>query len=144
MSARPVDSDGSWAEPVTLEAGIASDALARLTLFGRTLRDEGVTVGTGRIATFCRAAALLSPEDLYWAGRATLLARGDEIPIYDRVFGEFFGARPQPDGRGRSRVRMEGVIEESRGLASPVELLREKRFARCSAEELAQLAELMG
>jgi uncharacterized protein len=129
---------------VTLEAGIASDALARLTLFGRTLRAEGVAVGTGRIATFCHAAALLSPDDLYWAGRATLVARTHDIPVYDRVFGEFFGPPRETDDRQRSRVRVEGAVEEGRGLASSVELLREKSFARCSPEELARLAELMG
>jgi uncharacterized protein len=128
---------------VTLEAGIARDALARLTLFGRTLRAEGVAVGTGRIATFCRAAALLAPDDLYWAGRATLVARRHDIPVYDRVFGEFFGPPPETDGRPRSRARVEVAVEEGRGLASPVELLRGKSFARCSPEELAQLAELM-
>jgi uncharacterized protein with von Willebrand factor type A (vWA) domain len=130
---------------VILEAGIASDALARLTLFGRTLRTEGVAVGTGRIATFCRAAALLSPDDLYWAGRATLVARRQDVPVYDRVFREFFGPPPETDGRPRSRVHIEGTIaEQGRGLASPVELLREKSFARCSPEELAQLADLIG
>jgi uncharacterized protein len=122
-----------------------TDSLGRLTLFGRTLRAEGVAVGTGRIATFCRAAALLSPDDLYWAGRVTLVARGRDIPVYDRVFREFFGPRPETDGRPRSRIRIKGAIEEEgRGLASPVELLREKSFARCSPEELAQLAQLMG
>jgi uncharacterized protein len=120
-----------------------NDSLARLTLFGRALRDEGVAVGTGRIATFCRAAALLSPDDLYWAGRATLVARTHDIPVYDRVFGEFFGPPRETDDRQRSRVRVEGAVEESRGLASSVELLREKSFAHCSPEELAQLAELM-
>jgi uncharacterized protein len=120
-----------------------TDPLARLTLFGRTLRAEGVAVGTGRIATFCRAAAVLSPHDLYWAGRTTLVARRHDIPVYDRVFGEFFGPPPETD-RPRPRVRVDVAIqEESRGLASPVELLREKSFARCSPEELAELAELM-
>jgi uncharacterized protein with von Willebrand factor type A (vWA) domain len=122
-----------------------TDSLARLTLFGRTLRDEGVPVGTGRIATFCRAASLLAPDDLYWAGRATLVARVHDIPVYDRVFREFFGPRPETDGRPRSRIRFKGAIaEERRALASSVELLREKSFARCSPEELAQLAQLMG
>jgi uncharacterized protein with von Willebrand factor type A (vWA) domain len=122
-----------------------TDSLARLTVFGRTLRAEGVAVGTGRIATFCRAAALLSPNDLYWAGRATLVARGRDIPVYDRVFSEFFGPPPDTDGRPRSRIHIESAIaEEGRALASPVELLRQKSFARCSPEELAQLAELMG
>jgi uncharacterized protein len=122
-----------------------TDSLARLTLFGRTLRGEGVAVGTGRIATFCRAAALLSPDDLYWAGRATLVARSDDIPVYDRLFGEFFGSRPDTDGRSHSRVQITSAIQdEGRGLASAVELLREKSFARCSPEELTQLAQLMG
>jgi uncharacterized protein len=121
-----------------------TDSVARLTLFGRTLRTEGVAVGTGRIATFCRAAALLSPDDLYWAGRATLVARRQDVPVYDRVFREFFGPPPETDGRVRSRLHIEGAIaEQGRGLASPVELLREKSFARCSPEELAQLTELM-
>jgi uncharacterized protein len=122
-----------------------TDSLARLTLFGRTLRGEGVAVGTGRIATFCRAAALLAPDDLYWAGRATLVARGRDIPVYDRVFREFFGPPPERDGPSRSRMRIKDGIEadEGRALASPVELLREKSFARCSPEELAQLAQLM-
>jgi uncharacterized protein with von Willebrand factor type A (vWA) domain len=125
--------------------GIASDALGRLTLFGRTLRGEGVAVGTGRIATFCRAAALLAPDDLYWAGRATLVARGRDIAVYDRVFREFFGPPPERDSRSRSRIRIKDGIEaeEGRALASPVELLREKSFARCSPDELAQLAQLM-
>jgi uncharacterized protein with von Willebrand factor type A (vWA) domain len=122
-----------------------TDALARLTLFGRTLRAEGVAVGTGRIATFCRAAALLSPGDLYWAGRATLVARGRDIPVYDRVFREFFGPGLEADTRPPPRIRVEGASEEDgRALASPVELLRQKSFARCSPEELAQLAQLMG
>lgn len=120
-----------------------TDSHAQLTLFGRTLRAEGLAVGTGRIATFCRAVALLSPEDLYWAGRVTLVARAHDIDVYDRVFGEFFGPQTETDGRRRSHIRMNGAIEEGAGLASSVELLREKSFARCSPEELAQLAQLM-
>jgi uncharacterized protein len=121
-----------------------TDALARLTRFGRALRDEGVAVGTDRILVFCHAAAVLAPEDLYWAGRATLVARRGDIPLYDLVFRRFFGAPPEAHGRAQAHVRIEAAIPERRGLASAVELLREKSFARCSPEELAQLAELMG
>jgi uncharacterized protein with von Willebrand factor type A (vWA) domain len=47
--------------------------------------------------------------------------------------------------RSRARVRITSAIEEEgRALASPVELLHDKSFARCSPEELAQLAQLMG
>ena len=117
-----------------------SDATATLTGFGRALRDEGLSVGPGGISGFCRAAALLAPNDLYWAGRATLVARPQDVPVYDRVFAAFFGAREEDP----PRVRVSRQVEEIElDLASPVELLREKSFARCSPEELAELAALM-
>jgi uncharacterized protein len=119
-----------------------SDAVAVLAAFGRALRAEGLPVGTGRIASFCRAAALLSPGDLYWAGRATLVGRRDQIPVYDRVFRSFFGGDRAPAVPPRRR-RAGTVVEEEVALASPIELLRRKSFARCSPEELAQLAALM-
>ena len=120
-----------------------SEALARLTLFGRALRDEGLSVGTGRIAAFCRAAAL-APDDLYWAGRATLVGRAEDIPVYDGVFHAFFGAAATVE-RPRPRLRIKRFVHDKAraALASRTELLRHKSFSHCSAEELAQLAELM-
>lgn len=119
-----------------------SDPVAQLSHFGRALRDEGLAVGTGRVLEFCRAAALLEPVGLYWAGRATLVSRHEEIAAYDRVFDRFF--RGQSDRRPPERPRVRVVTEQvDVGLASEVELLRTKSFSRCSPEELAQLAELM-
>ena len=69
-----------------------TEPVAVLTGFGRSLRDEGLAVGTGRIIRFCRAASLLEPRDLYWAGRATLVSGPRDVPIYDRVFASFFGS----------------------------------------------------
>jgi uncharacterized protein len=120
-----------------------SDAVAVLAAFGRALRAEGLPVGPGRVASFCRAAALLSPGDLYWAGRATLVARRDEIPVYDRVFRSFFGGDEAQAASQRRRPADTVVVEEEVALASPIELLRRKSFARCSPDELAQLAALM-
>jgi uncharacterized protein with von Willebrand factor type A (vWA) domain len=113
-----------------------------LTAFGRALRAEGVGVGTGRIRDFCRAAALLPPHDLYFAGRATLVGHPDELPVYDRVFIAFFGPPAEPAPQSIT-VRVEAEVEREVGLASPVELLREKSFGECSRAELAQLATLM-
>jgi uncharacterized protein with von Willebrand factor type A (vWA) domain len=121
---------------------MSSDAQATLVRFGRALRAEGLPVGPDRVAELCRAAALLPPGDLYWAGRATVVSRPEQIPVYDAVFGRFFGP-PVPASGPPLRVRVEMQAEESVGLASHVELLREKSFARCSREELSQLAELM-
>ena len=112
-----------------------AEEVARLVAFARVLRDEGLAVGPGRVVEFCRAAAELPSEDLYWAGRLTLVSRPEEIPIYDRVFRGV--VETEPPGR---QIR---VVEEEVSLASPRELLRAKSFAELSKEELTEVAELM-
>src|SRR5438093_10023299 len=91
-------------------------SLEPLVGFGRMLRQQGLPVGTGRIVTFCRAAAALRPLDrdrLYWAGRASLVGRPEDFDAYDDVFERWFGTHgraaleielnlPQAD-RGRAR-----------------------------------------
>jgi uncharacterized protein with von Willebrand factor type A (vWA) domain len=72
-------------------------AVDRLVGFGRSLRDEGLPVGTGRILTFCRAAAALDSldrEDLRWAARSTLISRPEDIDRLDRAFDRYFGSEP--------------------------------------------------
>jgi uncharacterized protein len=69
----------------------------RLVGFGRYLRSLGLPVGTGRILTFCRAAALLDPldrTDLLLAARATLASRPDDRAALDEAFARYFGAEP--------------------------------------------------
>jgi uncharacterized protein len=111
------------------------DAVPRLVAFTRALRDEGLAVGPDRAIEFCRAAAMLSPADLYWAGRLTLVSRPEDIPVYDRVFSGKHEEEPP-----RIRVHLE---PEEVALASPVELLRTKSFSRLTEDELAQVAGLM-
>ena len=58
-----------------------------------------MAVGTGDILTYCAAMEPLDPTDLmdlYWAGRATLVRKRDDIAVYDEVFRRFFlgGADP--------------------------------------------------
>ena len=68
-------------------------ALGPLIAFGRRLRDRGLSVGTGRILTFCRAVAALGLRDrdsLYWAGRASMVARHENIEAYDLAFDEWY------------------------------------------------------
>lgn len=132
-------------------------AVDRVVAFGRALRAAGLPVGTGRIVTFREAAELVPDGDLYWAGRATLVTRRDDIVVYDRVYRMVFGNEPRPPapvarpaarlhvaavaavgGRG---VDVDGAPEA--GLASPAELLRRKSFAQCSTDELLALGPLM-
>ena len=112
-----------------------ADAVVRLVAFTRALRGEGLAVGPGHAVDFCRAAAMLPPTDLYWAGRLTLVSRPDQIPVYDRVFRGVFDEEPP-------RVRIH-VEPEEVALASPVELLRKKSFAQLTEGELIEVAELM-
>ncbi|HSL15679.1 MAG TPA: VWA domain-containing protein [Actinomycetota bacterium] len=69
------------------------DGVAKLTSFGRELRARGLAVGTGRIVAFTRAVAALGPvtrDDLYWAGRATLVSRPEDIAVFDEAFDAYF------------------------------------------------------
>jgi len=134
--------------------------------FSRELRAAGVAVGSGDILTFCAAMAPLDPTDLldlYWAGRTTLIAKRDDIPVYDEVFRRFFlgGADPVSElvtVRARVDAEAEALLvapatspdaegdEEEAVLgwmASDVEALRRKSFAACTPEELAALRRIM-
>ena len=57
----------------------------------RGLRDAGVPVGTGRVISMARGAQAVGPEDLYWAARATLISRREDLPAFDRAFEAAFG-----------------------------------------------------
>jgi uncharacterized protein with von Willebrand factor type A (vWA) domain len=112
------------------------DEVTRLVAFARALRDEGVAADPARVIEFCRAASLLAPEDLYWAGRLTLCSCESDIRVYDRIFGAGLDTEPP-------RTRSVTVVEEPVALASERELLREKSFAELTDEELAEVAMLM-
>lgn len=128
----------------------------RVVQLGRALRDAGVAVGTGRLAS-CAEAATLAPGDLYWVGRITLLGRRDDIAVYDRVFRELFGTAPgrptsQPPRVMRIEATMTSVpvpiaanapeieLREDPTRASATDQLRERSFASLTDEELAALA----
>jgi uncharacterized protein with von Willebrand factor type A (vWA) domain len=119
-----------------------AEALDSLASFGRALREEGLATGPGRVTDFCRATALVGPVDLYWAGRATLVSRPEEIPVYDRVFRAHFGEVDAATAPSALTVRME-LPQPEVGLASQIELLKRKSFSQCTDEELLLLAREM-
>ena len=134
-----------------------SGPVERLIELGRALRVEGVPVGTGAILDFTRAAALLPPEDVYWAGRLTLVSRREELPVYDRVFRRLAGGAPAAPRRPvpQRAVRL-SVVADVSGVgsddtvpapavarASRIELVRHKPFDRCTPEELVEIGRLV-
>jgi hypothetical protein len=137
-----------------------------LVSFGRELRAAGVTAGTGDVLTYCTAMESLDPTDLldlYWAGRATLVTKRDDIGVYDEVFRRFFlgGADPSPELvtiRARAEAEAEATLTapatdpDNEGdeqeavlgwMASDAEALRHKSFATCTPQELAALRKIM-
>lgn len=136
--------------------------LAAAATFGRLLRRAGLNVGTDRTVEFVRALEELdvtSRDEVYWAGRATLLSRPGDAEVYDRAFRAFWEApAAKPRGQGlpgpkfdlspiedsvqpakRSAERDEAGEEEVRLRYSPVDVLRKRDFARCTPEELAEM-----
>jgi len=155
------------AEPHDREQGPGDSYVAMLVDFARTLRRDGVPVGSGDVLTYTRAVACLDPSDLvdlYWAGRSTLVGRREQLPIYHRAFERYFldGA---PDSLAMARFTAEqraqlhvdlDVPETERleeghdqqlarlGLvASGMQTARRKDFAECTADELAALRRIL-
>src|SRR5215470_8576086 len=75
------------------DPAVADPFTGVLVGFARELRRAGLTVGTGDVLTYFEAMTPLDPSDLvdlYWAGRATLVSRREDITVYDQVFRRYF------------------------------------------------------
>lgn len=135
--------------------------------FARVLRGLGVRVPLSATISFADAIGQLGMSDrtaVFWAGRATMIHRPEDIPLYDTAFAIYWQQR-HPEN-----VRVEGTpppitlavdIDED-GDAPPddhdegdppsdiqalrfsrVEVLTEKDFSECTDQELAELTQLM-
>jgi uncharacterized protein with von Willebrand factor type A (vWA) domain len=140
-------------------ASAEDDGLRRLISFGRELRARGLPVGTGRIVTFVRAVAALSPvgrDELYWAGRASLVSRPEDVPTFDEAFAAAFGSTveielrvPAPavgdvgddEGFG-SGPRDEGVVSSWRA-ADAAEAAETEAASEAAVRIVASAAEVL-
>jgi len=145
---------------------VPEDAFTGLLVrFAGELRAAGLAVGSGDVLVYCSALSTLDPADLvdlYWAGRATLVNRHDDIARYDEVFRRFFLGDAGPDDELTLMLRAslaaqgalalpsvepgEGSPEEDAVLgwmASDVDALKRKSFAACTPAELAALRRIM-
>lgn len=135
-----------------------------LVNFARALRAAGLPVGSGDVLTFCEAMHPLDPTDLqelFWAGRITLVTRHADLEIYDRIFQEFFQNKTEqtqqkPTIHPRTPIQTTLQIPETEPqgnehdeeaqlgwLASEAETLKHKSFAACTPAELAALRRIM-
>jgi uncharacterized protein len=130
----------------------------RLTLLAAAMRAAGVRVGVGQLLSAHRALGTVDPADreaAYFALRATLCSRHEDLAAFDAAFAEWFGpalgppSEPPPglDDAARLALPRTAVPGERRAQAtevetdvvpsawSDVELLRDKDFAHYTAEE---------
>jgi uncharacterized protein len=76
--------------------GAVQDPEAIATAFSRVLRGLGLSVPIGCVLTFTEALGAVGLEDrasVYWAARATLVRRPEDLPLFDRAFAVFWEAR---------------------------------------------------
>jgi uncharacterized protein len=134
--------------------------------FARVLRGAGLRVPLGSVLTFVSALGRLQLGDrdqVYWAGRATLVRNPEDIPLYDRSFHVFWmaataGDLPEEeeplhitlavDDDGEEGDDSPGSSEASDDPQitlrfSAMEVLRNKDFANYTDAELRDAQELM-
>lgn len=145
------------------ESSLARSAVG----FCRSLRHEGMSVAVASTITYLQALGALGARgtgDLYWAGRATLVRRPEDIAHYDRAFARYWcgGAEPSPQGGVPGATTEHWAISDGEGgpeeageedhdsstdqralLSSTTESLRSKDFALCSEAELVEAMALI-
>ncbi|HEX5615461.1 MAG TPA: VWA domain-containing protein [Acidimicrobiia bacterium] len=142
----------------------APDRLA--VAFARVLRGAGLDVPVGATVTFARALAAVGverPAAPYWAGRATLVRRPEDVPTYDRAFAAFWrddaaggaevavpelaavlaldAARPDEPDVPAAAESDDGPVISVRW--SPAEVLRQRDFATYTTAEYHEARRLM-
>jgi len=144
---------------------MAGDLESVAVAMARTLRAVGVAVSPDSTVAFAMALAEVGPgrrEHAYWAGRATLVHRPEDVPAYDRVFRAVFDQRHDQDHDHAGAASDDEVTllvdtdeptgaadaDPSRGSVAALrwtdrELLHDKDFARCSAAELDEAHRMM-
>jgi uncharacterized protein len=149
---------------VPVEVDLEPERLA--VAFSRVLRGTGVDVPVGATLTFARGLAevgLAQREGVYWAGRATLLTRPEQIATYDRVFAGFWEGVRSAEGDGDAVEEIVMALDIPGGdddgppaddaqqpdvpvltvRWSPTEVLRRRDFAAYTAAEFIEARRLM-
>jgi uncharacterized protein with von Willebrand factor type A (vWA) domain len=129
-----------------------------IVAFSHVLRGAGMDVPPGDLITFATALGHLGIGErrrVYWAGRATLVHRPEDIATYDQAFSAFWLGRGGPGRRAPTPVALALDTGEDEGADddgdaggtempavsvrySPTEVLRHQDFAAFSAAEWAE------
>ncbi|MBA3261071.1 MAG: hypothetical protein H0T69_01065, partial [Thermoleophilaceae bacterium] len=138
----------------------------KLTLLAASMRAAGVRVGVGELLSAHRALSAVDPADreaAYFALRATLCSRHDDLAAFDAAFAEWFlpaatpASEPPPafDEAAKLALPRTAVPADARMPAlnpesdvvpaawSDLELLRDKDFADYTEEERRRARQVM-
>ena len=150
--------------PAADDLGEVGDGEPLVVGFCRVLRGAGLRLPPSATIHFAEAVGRVgvqSRSSVYWAGRATLVHRPEDLNVYDRVFAAWWDRRhaevfdidgePPPvtlaldigddDEDDDEAHEPAGEVQEVR--FSATEILTDKDFADCSPEELDELTRLM-
>ncbi len=131
--------------------------------FAGVLRGVGLEVPLDSAIAFARAWEAVGSDDrdlVYWAARATLVWKPEDVPAFDLAFDAFWGGgrivrrpadpvvtlTPVPDLDEAEPGEGEDEEDEREVLTlrwSPTEVLRHKDFAACSDEERAEAMRML-
>lgn len=146
--------------------GTNTSAERMAVAFSRVLRGAGIATPIGNVITFTESITRLGidrRDDVYWAGRATLIRRPEDIGLFDRAFEVFWNQRRSLDDVVEETLHLtinidadDGSTDDGQAQArddeddgsitlrfSSIETLRSKDFAAYSPEELHLAQELM-
>jgi uncharacterized protein len=158
----------SWGSSKVREAAAVT---ARLAMLVGSLRAGGVRVGLGELLGAHRALGavdLTSRRECYYALRAALCSRHDDLEVFDAAFEACFGVDPaelppeaalaagrvevpgppeaatgEEDGSPPTEIDLDLELDAVAAAWSDVELLKDKDFAAYTAEERARARRLV-
>src|SRR3984893_6328933 len=148
--------------PASSPARVPANAVVRhIVTFGRVLREVGIEVGPGRVADALKgldSVELARQDDVYWTLRQTLVARREDLPLFDTAFDSWFlnvfatqmqrRAAEATEGERRKGgepgpgPEVDGGVAEVGG-RTPDELLRRKDCGAMTPAELARAKKLI-
>ena len=136
--------------------------------FGQDLRQHGMVIGSDDVITFLSGISVLDATDLmdvYWAGRATLVRKQDNVALYNQRFQAFFldiGENEEDHRKVKLKSSanagstlevpnveqgLPGEVNEDESkmgyMASVADIARSKAFSECTDEELNRFRRLI-
>lgn len=128
----------------------AADPVGSAVAFVRMLRQAGLVVPVDSSVRYVEALAAVDPavpDDVYWAGRTTLVRRREDIATYDVVFLAFYGRRAlvlrePPPPRAVTLAVDDPETEAGDDEGDPTGETLQVRFSRTETLRHADFAEL--